>query len=183
MELLAVEDNWAVFAAEEELAVSGGSLTVNAWALGGLGQDLAVFGQMLDGVALVLGALGHDDRAVLERNGNTVMCCAGFEGLDVFRIASLVGWEDLCGAFAVREESGEAVVVDHMAGVRRLDLGVGKLRLGGVVVVVIAVRLGDEAGVEAKELIAFGDHDVAVIASVGPCRFWRRRSSSRLRGR
>lgn len=41
MELLAVEDNWAVLAAEEELAVSGGSLTVNAWALGGLGQDLA----------------------------------------------------------------------------------------------------------------------------------------------
>ena len=53
-----------------------------------------------------------------------------------------------------------------MAGVRGLDRGVAKRRLSGVVVVVIAVALGDAPGVVGKEAIAFGDHDVAVIAGI-----------------
>lgn len=53
-----------------------------------------------------------------------------------------------------------------MAGVRGLDRGVAKRRLSGVVVVVIAVALGDAPGVVGEEAIAFGDHDVAVVAGI-----------------
>ncbi len=53
-----------------------------------------------------------------------------------------------------------------MAGVRGLDRGVAKRGLSGVVVVVIAVALGDAPGVVGKEAIAFGDHDVAVVAGI-----------------
>lgn len=166
MELLAVEDDRAVLTAEEELSVTSGSLTVDARALGGLGQDLAILVQVLNGVALVLGALGHNDGAILERNSHTVVSLAGLEGLNVLWISNLVGWYDLCGAVTIGEERGEAVVVNHVACVRCLVLGVVKLWLSGVVVVVIAVRLGDEAGVEGEELVALGHHDVTVIASV-----------------
>ena len=49
---------------------------------------------------------------------------------------------------------------------RGLDRGVAKRRLSGVVVVVIAVAFGNAAGVVGKKAIAFGDHDVAIIAGI-----------------
>ena len=104
MERLAVEDNGAVLAAEEELAVASGGLAVNARALGGLGEHLAVLVQVLDGMALVLGALRHDDGAVLERDRDAVVGLTRLEGRDRLAAgADLGGLVDLGDAVAVGE--------------------------------------------------------------------------------
>lgn len=53
-----------------------------------------------------------------------------------------------------------------MAGMRGLNGGVAKRGLCGVVVVVIAVPLGNAACVVGEEAIALSDHDVAIIAGI-----------------
>ena len=57
-------------------------------------------------------------------------------------------------------------MVDHVACVRGLNGGVAKRGLCGVVVVVIAVALGNAACVVGKKAIALSDHDVAIIAGI-----------------
>ena len=53
-----------------------------------------------------------------------------------------------------------------MAGMRCLNGGVAKRGLSGVVVVVIAMALGDAPSVVGEEAIALSDHDVAIIAGI-----------------
>ena len=119
-------------------------------------------------MALVLGSLGDNYRAILQRYGHAVVCSPRLYGIDRLGIvfAHVFGLVNFRYAIAIRKQCGKAVVVDHVAGVRGLDRGVAKRRLSGVVVVVIAVALGDAPGVVGKEAIAFGDHDVAVIAGI-----------------
>ena len=53
-----------------------------------------------------------------------------------------------------------------MAGMRCLNGGVAKRGLSGVVVVVIAMALGDAPSVVGEEAIALSHHDVAIIAGI-----------------
>ena len=134
----------------------------------GLGEYLAVLIYVLDGVALVLGALSDEHRAILEWYGHSVMCRCSLYGIDRLGIvfAYVLGLVNLGYAVAIGKQCGKAVVVHYMAGVRCVYRGVSKRGFRGVVVVVIPVGLGDASGVEGKEAIPLGDHDVAAITGI-----------------
>ena len=140
---------------------------MHARALGGLRERLALAVQVADGVALLLGAGGGDHGAIGKRHGHPVVRGTGIHAVGVgVLVRDLFGIDHGGLAGTVGEHGGLSVVGDDVAGLVGVEVRVGELRLGGEVVVVVAVWLGHQAGVESEEFVTAGDHDVAVIARV-----------------
>ena len=115
--------------------------------------------------AFVLGADRVQHRTIGEFHGDTVV---GFVDLGYLglrgAVGEVLGVEGLDLAVAVAEEHGGLAVVDDVSGQFGVEDGVGELRVGGVAVGVVAVRLGPDSGVEEAEAFGDGDHEVAAVA-------------------
>lgn len=139
---------------------------MDAGAVGGLGDDRARGVALLDRVPFVLDAVGDEPVAVGQRDGDTVARGGGVKaGELVLRELSVVkGGKAEGGDGAVGEERGAAGVGDDVAGVLGGDDAPAEVGGDLVVVVVVPVRLGDEAEVEDLEALRGGDEDVAAVA-------------------
>src|SRR5699024_10184009 len=118
-------------------------------AVGGLRGDVPVGVQGLHDAAGVLGALGGQQPAVRERHGDPVVRRLG-RGLPehvqlAVAEAGRVDHGDLRGA--VGEDRGAVGVGHDVPGLRRVNGEGGECGILYVVVEVVAVALGDQAGV------------------------------------
>ena len=140
---------------------------MDAGAVGRLGHGLPGCVDLLDGVPLLFGSLRRQDASVRERNGDSVMGCAGLDRRDLvggdLAVGEGVGLEDLGRSLAIGEEGGLPMVDHDVPRFGSLDLGSGQFGGLGVVVEVILVGDGDEPGVEESEPIPVGDEDVTSV--------------------
>ena len=170
VELAVAVDHRAVLAAEADhvsgVGGLGGGLAVHAGAVVGLRRDVAVGVEHLDGAAGVLGALSGQQATIGQRHGDAVVRGVGrglFEDVEL-ALAQCCGVDERDRASAVGEQGGAVAVRDHVPGVRGRDGEVGESGGLDVVVEVVAVALGEQAGVVHGDRVGGADRDVAAVA-------------------
>ncbi|MCV7468611.1 hypothetical protein M3D09_001280 [Micrococcus luteus] len=150
----------------------GPGLAVAAGAVVGLGLDLAGLRvDHLERVPGLLGALRGEEGAVGELERNAVVRVLGLglrhDGHEVRgRLVQVGRVEGADRARAVREEGGLAGVGDDVAGMLTRERYAGHAGRGLVVVEVIAVGLGLDAGGEHLPALPGGHQDVLAVAGV-----------------
>ena len=169
VELTVAVDHRTVLTAQADdvagLGGLGGGLAVHARAVVGLGGDLAVGVEHLDGVALVLGALGAQQPTIGQRHRDPVVRigCGGLLDHAEVAVGKLARVDHGDAAGAVGEQSGAIAVGDDVPGHGGVERQLGERRILRVVVEVVAVGLGDQAGVVHGDRVRRADCDMAAV--------------------